>query len=234
MTNYAYIGNELELFAAAVHWKAYLYAWIAPYLGEDVAEVGAGIGGTTKALCRGRHRRWLCLEPDPKMAEQLTAAVQAGALPACCEAAACTIDHMAPASFDAVIYIDVLEHIAEDHDEMRRAARATRPGGHVLVLSPAHQWLYTPFDQAIGHYRRYSKRTLAAAAPPDLELRRLVYLDAAGLFASLGNRLFLKSAMPTARQIAFWDGCLVRMSRVLDPLFRYTIGKSVLGIWRKR
>jgi len=102
------------------------------------------------------------------------------------------------------------------------------------VLAPAHQWLFTAFDKAIGHYRRYTKRTLAAEVPEGLVREKLLYLDAAGLLASMGNRVLLGSPMPTERQIDFWDGVLVRCSVRLDRWLGHSIGKSVLGIWRRR
>ena len=40
--------------------------------------------------------------------------------------------------------------------------------------------------------------------------------------------------MPTAGQIRFWDSVLVRLSRVLDPLLGYRVGKSVLVVWRRQ
>ena len=140
------------------------------------------------------------------------------------------------APFDTLLYMDVLEHIEDDRAEVARAAARLVPGGHLIVLSPAHPFLYTPFDKAIGHFRRYTKKSLREAAPADagLELVRLSYLDTVGLLASLGNRLVLKSAMPNPRQIALWDRVMVRMSRLVDPVLGYTLGKSVLGVWRKR
>jgi hypothetical protein len=69
--------------------------------------------------------------------------------------------------------------------------------------------------------------------PGNLERVRLNYLDCVGLLASLGNRLVLKSKMPSKRQIALWDRGMVPLSTVLDPLLRYSVGKSVFGVWRK-
>lgn len=54
----------------------------------------------------------------------------------------------------------MLEHIEADAAEMNKAAALLNPGGHIIVLSPAFQFLYNPFDKAIGHYRRYNKRML--------------------------------------------------------------------------
>jgi hypothetical protein len=51
--------------------------------------------------------------------------------------------------------------------------------------------------------------------------------------ASLGNKLLLRQALPTTRQIAVWDSGLVPLSRLIDPLIGYTLGKSVLGVFRR-
>jgi SAM-dependent methyltransferase len=235
MTDFAYVGGELDLFAAATNWKAYFRSHLEPYLGNEVLEVGAGLGGTTRLLCRGRQRRWVCLEPDAVLADRLARSVRDGKLPVQCEVVVGTLEQIGgQAPFDTLVYIDVLEHIPDDQRELARAAQFLRPGGHVLALSPAHQWLYTPFDEAIGHCRRYTKTTLAALTPPGLELVRLIYLDSVGLLASLGNRLMLQRSMPSPKQIAVWDKFLVRLSRVVDPLLAYSVGKSVVGVWRKK
>jgi hypothetical protein len=234
VNGFTYVGSELELFAGAAVWKEYLRRRITPYLGSDVLEVGAGLGGTTRLLCRGDRRRWVCLEPDPSLSRQIEKAVGEGALPPYCSVVVGTLDQIAPAPpFDTLLYIDVLEHIEDDGGELARAAEFLTPGGHVVVLSPAHDWLFTAFDKAIGHYRRYTRPSLRAVAPKELEPVRLEYLDSVGLLASLANRLMLRQSMPTPRQIAVWDRGMVRVSRWLDPLLRYNLGKSVLGVFRR-
>jgi SAM-dependent methyltransferase len=233
-TDFSYVGSELDLFSKATNWKGYFRDRIAPYLGEDVLEVGAGLGGTTRVLCRGSERRWVCLEPDATLAARLDGEIRSGSLPRCCEARVGTIEGLVEGeTFDTVLYIDVLEHIEDDRAEVVRAARRLRSGGHLIALSPAHQWLFTPFDQAIGHFRRYSRRGFGALAGADLETVRLDYLDSIGLFASLANKLVLRCAMPGPSQVAFWDRVLVRMSKVVDPVLGRSAGKSVLAVWRK-
>jgi hypothetical protein len=135
--------------------------------------------------------------------------------------------------FDAILYIDVIEHIDDDSGQLELAATRLNQDGHLIVLSPAHQWLFSPFDEAIGHYRRYSRNTLRAVGPADCQLVFLRYLDSVGLLASLANRLFLRASRPTTRQIAFWDRFMVPVSRVVDPCLAYRLGKSVLGVWRR-
>jgi SAM-dependent methyltransferase len=228
-----YLGQELELFAQAENWKDYFGALLRPYLAGDVLEVGAGLGATTRRLCDGSQRSWLCLEPDRAMAGRLAEIVLRGGLPPCCRARAGTVrDLPAEARFDAILYIDVLEHIEDDAAELAAAARLLAPEGVLIVLAPAHGWLYSPFDRAIGHHRRYTRRSLGRIAPPGLRPVALRYLDSVGLLASAGNRFLLRKSLPTARDIARWDGLMVPVSRWLDPFLGFRIGKSVVGVWR--
>ena len=224
---YQYAGSELSIFEKAIHWKRYWSSLVAPYIRGDVLEVGAGIGANTQTLVRFPHETYTSLEPDARLAAQIQITGPRH------RKMAGTLRDVAQL-FDTILYIDVLEHIEDDRAEMEVAAAHLKPGGHVVVLSPAHASLYTPFDKAIGHFRRYSKKSLAAAAS-QTELRpvKLLYLDSVGMLASGANRLLLSQAMPTERQILTWDRLMVPVSRVLDPLLGYTVGKSILGVWKR-
>jgi SAM-dependent methyltransferase len=235
MTPQHYVGTELDLFEAATNWKSYWGSRVRPYLGPRVLEIGAGHGGTTRVLATGEHEQWDLIEPDPQLADTARSKLSDGVLPSYCNVVTGTIADVADEpTYDAVLYIDVLEHLADDSDEVVRAARRLKPGGHLIGLSPAHQWLFTPFDQSIGHERRYSLATWKALTPASgLEPVVMDYLDSVGLFASLANRLMLRQSMPTPKQIGVWDKLMVPVSRVTDRLIRRRIGKSVLGVWRR-
>ncbi len=230
-----YVGTELELFAAARNWKRYWSDVIAPFVGGRVLDVGAGLGATADVFsAREDIADWTCLEPDARFAARLATRIASGGLPARTRVLRGTIRDLDPADrFDTVLYIDVLEHIRDDRDELAGAAARLAEGGRLVVLSPAHPFLYAPFDAAIGHERRYTRATLREAAPEGLRRVRLDYLDAVGFGASLGNRLVLRSAMPSAAQIAVWDRLMVPLSRRLDPWLGFRAGKSVLGVWAR-
>ena len=102
-----------------------------------------------------------------------------------------------------------------------------------MVLSPAFSWLYTPFDKAVGHFRRYHKSDLTKIAPPGAQPVFIRYLDSVGLLASLANRLLLRSGMPTQSQVLTWDRLMVPFSRMVDPLVGYAFGRSILAVWQK-
>jgi SAM-dependent methyltransferase len=234
MTAIPYVGQELDVFAHATNWKNYWSSEIRPYLTGDVLEAGAGIGANTEFLWNDRVSSWTCLEPDPALAQRLRSRLASRTDLAACKIVVGTIETMGSnPQFDAILYIDVLEHIADDHAELARASQILRPRGRIVVLAPAHQWLYTPFDRAIGHVRRYAKPTLSACTPSDCKLERIIYLDSVGMLASLCNRLFLHQADPSLKQILFWDHFLVPFSRIADRVTFHAIGKSILGIWKK-
>ncbi len=225
-TQFQYVGSELAIFEKARKWKSYWRDEIAPYVRGDVLEVGAGIGANTKLLGQLGFDSWTALEPDLRLAAQIEPASSRH------RTIVGTISDLNE-RFDAVLYIDVLEHIEDDRTELMRAAERLRPAGTLIVLSPAHPFLFTPFDGAIGHYRRYTRSSLASAAPGCMRPLRIAYLDSVGMLASAGNRLLLNSAMPTERQILAWDRLLIPISRAIDRLFAGRVGKSVLGIWRR-
>jgi SAM-dependent methyltransferase len=223
--NQHYVGSELTLFAQAHNWKSYVASLVRPWLGPRVLEVGAGVGSNIPYLFGDPVKEWVAVEPDAGLAGQITGAshVVAG-----------TLEALDPSPrFDAVLYLDVVEHISDDAAELERAMLHLTPGGRLIVLAPAHQFLFSPFDAAIGHFRRYNRASLRQIGPKDGRLEQLLLLDSIGLFASLANKLVLRAATPSPEQIRLWDRTMVPMSRVIDWLIGYHVGKSVLGIWRR-
>lgn len=229
-----YIGNELEVFKYAQNWKNYYAKFLKPLLKGDVLEVGAGIGETTHSLCDGTQTAWVCLEPDRKLINEITDKKKSGYLPALIEIKEGTLTAIESSrKFDAIIYIDVIEHIERDAEEIQNACSFLKIGGHLMILVPAHNYLFSEFDKAIGHFRRYNKKMLIDTVPKNLKKVDMRYLDSVGLLASLTNKWFLKQEHPQLKQIKFWDNFIIPFSKILDRVLGYSIGKTVLGIWQK-
>ena len=230
-----YVGNELDLFTHAANWKRYWGGRISPYLGNTVLEVGAGLGTNAVSLISSRQQEWHCLEPDHRLETHIREKIHSGALPPTCSTQVGTIDDVPAAKqYETILYIDVMEHIAADDVEFKKAARHLANGGHLIILSPAFQVLYSPFDAAIGHHRRYTRSTLTRlGAGIPLEPVDIFYLDSIGLLASAANRIFLRKEKPTLRQIRFWDAWMIPASRLVDRALLYRLGKTVVGIWKR-
>lgn len=229
-----YIGTELDLFSKAVNWNDYVGALARPFISGRVLEVGAGIGGKASFLLNASVESWLALEPDGALAQRFEQRRSTGEAPALCRVLHGKLADLPPGErFDSVLYLDVIEHIEDDREELANAAERLSPGGTLLVLVPAHQFLFSPFDAAIGHWRRYDRAGLLAAGPQSLDLVQCRYLDSIGLFASLANKVLLRASSPSASQIGIWDRGMVPLSKMIDPLLAYRFGKSLLAIWRK-
>ncbi len=234
MTQFDYSGTELDVFRHAVNWKRYWADAIAAYVGNEVLDVGAGIGATAINLKQHACRKWVELEPDAQLAGRIEELRRTGEIPAHFEIRNGSTLDLAPGElFDTVLYIDVLEHIEDDRGELERVMRHVTAGGHVVVVSPAHNYLYTEFDRQIGHFRRYDKAVLREIAPAGSTVTACRYLDSVGMLASLANKLVLQSGSPTTAQIKLWDGVMVPMSRMLDRLLGYGLGKSIVCVYKK-
>ncbi len=232
--DHTYPGQELALFEKAINWKNYFARFISPLLKGRVLETGAGIGGSTQLLNKNTAAEWVMLEPDPSMQQILREKISAGSLPRNCLLKEGTVAELPDEDlYDCIIYIDVLEHIPKDAHEMELASLRLKPDGHLIILSPAFNFLMSPFDKAIGHCRRYSKKSLSRLRPASLSTEKLIYLDSAGFFASLANKLLLKQSYPTAKQVQWWDKRLIPVSKFTDRIFFYSFGKSILAVWKK-
>jgi hypothetical protein len=232
-----YDGLELDLFAQVTNWKTYIRNEIGPYIKGHVLEVGTGIGGITNILYSGREESWTCLEPDHFLFNRLAKSLnnsssEKSGFPKPIRG---NIDHPAiTRKYDTILYIDVLEHIENDMLEVSKASQKLKKNGMLIILAPAHQCLFSPYDDKVGHIRRYSKNQLIKIRPPGTKLLRLRYVDSVGSLASLINKIILGGRMPTKYQLVFWDRLMIPLSRLFDSLLGYKIGKSVYAIWQKQ
>lgn len=238
-----YEGSELELFSKARNWKKYWTSVISPYLKGRVIDVGSGIGGNAMYLIRSAAsmRELYMLEPDRRLCDMIPVdqLLEYGIH---VSKSSCTLleaknrasrsEYSDRSSLcDTILYIDVLEHIDDDVEELRIARSMVAKGGYIVVLTPAYNWLYSEFDKSIGHHRRYSKSMLLSIMPKDTRLEKVLYLDSMGLILSSANKFLLKQSMPSRSQVFFWDEFIVRLSRALDRFCGFRLGKTIVAIY---
>lgn len=70
----------------------------------------------------------------------------------------------ADASFDAVLLLDVIEHIRDDSGAIKEAKRVLKPGGVTILTAPALQFIWSAHDIGQGHERRYTRHMLLSLA----------------------------------------------------------------------
>lgn len=227
-----YPGTELALFAEATNWKRYFASELRPFVTGRVLDVGCGMGVNANYLVGPSVKSWTFLEPDKRLLDLAPDHVDAPLL-AIGELVNGTTQDLEGRQFDTILYLDVLEHIEQGAAELERAFSLLAPGGHLLVLVPAYQFLYTDFDAEIGHVKRYNKAELASELPRDGERLALFYLDSIGLSLSLGNKLMLHQSRPKLSQIQFWDRFVIPFSKVMDKVLLHRAGRSLIAVVRK-
>jgi 2-polyprenyl-3-methyl-5-hydroxy-6-metoxy-1,4-benzoquinol methylase len=227
-----YVGEELDLFQHAQNWKRYYAGMLKPYVRGRVLDAGCGIGVNAEYLVNEAVMSYTFLEPDGVLLDRVPGQLTVQKLRDG-ERIQGTTSDLAGKRFDTILYMDVIEHIEDSKGELRRAYDLLEPGGHLLILVPAFNFLYSPFDKAIGHFRRYDRVILKDELPPELERITTRYLDSLGMLMSLGNKFFLKQSEPKLTQILFWDRNVVPLSRVADKVVFHSFGRSLLSISRK-
>lgn len=83
-------------------------------------------------------------------------------------------------SFDLVTAFGVIEHVENDERMLREMLRVTRPGGHTLMVTSAHRWLWSVHDDRVQHVRRYRRGELRdRVAHAGWRIDQLSYVNAA-------------------------------------------------------
>lgn len=223
--DFSYIGNELELFENATNWKNYVFDKIYEFVGARrlSLEVGSGIGANSIYI-KKFSKNYVGIEPDINLMEK--AKIKYSELsfvhgffnPNLLE------ENQKP---DLILLIDVLEHIENDRLELNKIWKYMDSGSSLVLLVPAHQILFSKFDQSVGHYRRYSKSSVKKLfAEFECELH-LVELDSVGFFLSLLSKFLNPEGKMSIHKVQLWDS-LISISRQFDKALRFNLGKSLL------
>jgi len=124
---------------------------------NDVLEVGCGQGALGARLAQ--RYRYLGVEPDQASwavaSERISAAGRG-------EVRNVAVEDLGDGQFDLICAFEVLEHIEDDTAALKEWAGRLRAQGWLLLSVPAHQHRYGPFDELVGHFRRYDPGAMTA------------------------------------------------------------------------
>jgi 2-polyprenyl-3-methyl-5-hydroxy-6-metoxy-1,4-benzoquinol methylase len=235
----SYTIEDQHLMARAKNYFAWQCRLVTRELGRRVVEIGCGIGNFTGMLLD--REAVMALDIEPQCLEQLKSryAAAANLQVLNCDWGAADWDRRARprlAAFrpDSCVCLNVLEHIEDDREALRRMASILQPGGIIVLLLPAFPTLYGPIDKQLGHYRRYTRasvRQLAATAV--LDIRTAHYMNAIGFFGWWANSHIFKREVQSAGQISVFDRYIVPLSSRLESLMAPPFGQSLLVVLHK-
>ena len=220
---------ELEFFDAAKNWRKYQFENILKYINSSVLEVGPGTGNNVQYY-RDRASEITLLEINKHMFNLLKSKFEGDQK--------ITVQnsdiYSQERKFDTILYMDVLEHIEDDKKEINRALEQLKPGGNIIFFVPAYQFLYSDFDKAIGHVKRYDKHFfLTFEEDKKISIIALKYFDSIGFFIAVLNKIFNKNTKETiGLGVKIWDK-LIFFSKIMDLIFLNKFGKSLFCVIKK-
>jgi len=111
---------------------------------------------------------------------------------------------MADASIDAVVMLDMLEHVKDDALCLAEARRVVHPGGLAVVSVPAYPFLFSAWDEYNRHFRRYTASSLKRLLlESGWKIERLTYWNAVSVPPAVLLRLKDKLIKATLREVEF-------------------------------
>lgn len=130
--------------------------------------------------------------------------------------------------FDSIVCLNVLEHVKDDRRALKNLFNLLKSGGNLILLIPAHRFLYGEIDRSIGHFRRYGKleviKKLEEVGFKIKEFRRLNFLGALGWF--IAGRLLKEDKVKEGNIKMF--NLLAPLLLRLEDLLSIPLGTSIL------
>lgn len=214
-------------------YNRWIYDQFAAALGQRVLEVGSGTGNITQFLLVG-NRTVVATDVLPKYRQELRTRfaekpnLQIGSF---------DLDRAAPAEFlahpfDTVVCLNVLEHIEDDLFALRQMRDVLTTGGRLALLVPAHQFLYGAFDEAVGHFRRYSKTGLRTRlCEAGFTVQSLKFFNLAATLPWFLNGRLLRRAYLPKEQVNLANNLvpLLKLEKLIGP----PLGLSLIAIAQK-
>lgn len=220
----------LESLAISPSVSRWMLSSFSEHLGNDVLEAGCGMGNLTQHLLD--RRKLTAVDIDPTHLSSLTK--RFGHL----ENITITEGDLQEPSFydtvdpvDSVLCVNVLEHLDKPELAVEGFHSVLREGGHALILVPAHGWLYSNADEALGHRTRYDENLLTALMEgAGFEIVESHQFNRLGVLGWYVNKLTGRTTI--AKWQARMFGLLLPVAKLVER-FKLLPGLSVIAVARK-
>ena len=215
-------------------YNEWIFDQFQPYIGRRVLDVGCAIGNITQYLL---DRELVC---GIDVVEEFTAEIkrrfagQSNFKAALFDIADPAVTALASENIDTIISVNVLEHVEDDMQALDNMNRILEPGGKLLLLVPALQWLYGTMDAADNHYRRYNKRMLRErVSAAGFNVEKVYYMNLIGIAGWFVNGKILKNDLISTAHYSLYNKIVPIISKA-ESLIHPPIGLSLVSVATKR
>ena len=208
----------------------WLFEEIQPHLGQRIIEIGCGLGNLVSHL---QDREFYCgidlsLESINYLDEKYVNCTNLRFR--CLDINDISVLRLKQYQFDTVVSLNTFEHISDDMLALRHAYELLDPGGNLLLIVPAHSVLYGSIDQAIGHYRRYSKSDLTSKlSTAGFRLLKVKFINALGAVGWFLNSRLLAQHVPPKGQLKVMNWIVPICQRV-EKFVQFPFGISLFVV----
>jgi ubiquinone/menaquinone biosynthesis C-methylase UbiE len=218
----------LENLKLADRYNNWIFEQIKPHLGNAVLEVGCGNGNFTVFLAQqcqqvtgiDLNQEYTDLAKK-RLGKQSKVTIIQG------DVTKFQTENM----FDTIVMLDVLEHIENDVAILQQLNKLLTPGGKLIIKVPALNYIYGEMDRAIGHYRRYNKKTLIDLYKKANLARPLIwYFNLIGIPGWWLNSKILKRTNPPTQQVSLFNKVVPVLS-LIESAISLPVGLSLLSIY---
>ena len=233
------IGEEtLEAIGKAEKFNRWMYQTIKPWCKGEVLEIGSGAGNISQFFLEdGFHltltdiRKNYCRKLEEKFSgsSSLRGVVQMDLADHDFENTHADI----LGTFDTVFALNVVEHIENDLLAVQNSHKLLRPGGNLIILVPSYGWMYNRFDVGLGHYRRYTKKSLSRLfGKSGFQILHRQYFNFTGLFGWFVSGKILRKKVIQTGQVTLFNR-MIPLVKSLDILTFRSAGLSTIVAGKK-
>jgi SAM-dependent methyltransferase len=230
----SYTLEDQERMAKAANYFAWQHRLVKRELGRRVLEIGCGIGNFTSLILD--REAVLAVDAEPGCIDRLQQRFpdRSNLRALACDVLAPEFSELRSFLADSCVCLNVLEHIEDDREALRRMASVLAPGGIVILIAPASPILYGPIDKRLGHHRRYTRASISRlAADAGLTVKTAHYLNAIGFFGWWTNAHILKRDAQSPAQIEIFDRYIVPVASRVESLLHPPFGQSLFVVLKK-
>jgi len=231
---FIYEGRDLEAMSFAPRYHHWILDHFEPYIGNTIVEVGAGTGTFSEILLQRFNKEITMIEPSHEMIAQLKQRLEKYPeynSEKVYRGFTSEISLSNPA--DTFFYVNVLEHIEKDEEELAWMYQNLQSGGHICIFVPAMPWLYGSHDEKVDHFRRYTrKKLIAKTEQAGFEVSKAIYFDLPGVPLWWINFVLLRREMDPGA-VHLYDKFVVPVLSKFEPSRFLPLGKNVLLVAQK-
>ncbi len=232
--DFRYETSDLEAMLFAKNYYNWIISKFRNRIGKRILEVGAGCGNFTEYILQESVDRVTCLEPSKNLVTKLESKFASNHK---VEILNCYLNEYSEEPkkhFDTIFYINVLEHVQDDLEELIIASNKLENDGHMLITVPALPFIYGKLDKEFGHYRRYLKADLAGKVKQaNMAILKIGYMDIAGILPWWFMYKVLGTQKLSARSVKIYDTIAIPICRFIERIMPIPIGKNLFLIAKR-